>query len=41
MELKLVKEYPHVPGIDFSGTGYSESNSPDFKPGDDVVSNRL
>ena len=33
---KLVKEYPHVPGIDFSGQ-VIESNSPDFKPGDDVV----
>ena len=33
---KLVKEYPHVPGIDFSGK-VIESNSQDFKPGDDVV----
>lgn len=33
---KLVKEYPHVPGIDFSGK-VIESNSPDFKAGDEVV----
>jgi len=33
---KLVKEYPHIPGIDFSGQ-VKESDSPDFKPGDDVV----
>ena len=33
---KLVKEYPHIPGIDFSGK-VVESDSPDFKPGDDVV----
>ena len=33
---KLVKEYPHIPGIDFSGR-VMESDSPDFKTGDDVV----
>jgi len=33
---KLVKEYPHIPGIDFSGQ-VVESDSSDFKPGDDVV----
>ena len=33
---KLVKEYPHIPGIDFSGK-VTESKSTDFKPGDDVV----
>jgi len=33
---KLVKEYPHIPGIDFSGK-VIESDSIDFKPGDDVV----
>jgi len=33
---KLVKEYPHIPGIDFSGQ-VIESESPNFKPGDDVV----
>jgi len=35
---KLVKEYPHIPGIDFSGQ-VKESDSPDFKPGDEVVVN--
>jgi len=33
---KLVKEYPHIPGVDFSGK-VIESESKDFKPGDDVV----
>ncbi len=33
---KLVKEYPHIPGIDFSGE-VRESDSTDFKPGDNVV----
>ena len=33
---KLVKEYPHIPGIDFSGK-VIESSSTNFKPGDDVV----
>ena len=33
---KLVKKYPHIPGIDFSGT-VMESESSDFKPGEDVV----
>jgi len=33
---KLVKEYPHIPGIDFSGK-VIESESTDFKSGDDVV----
>jgi len=33
---KLVKEYPHIPGIDFSGQ-VIESDKPDFKSGDDVV----
>jgi len=33
---KLVKEYPHIPGIDFSGQ-VKESDSLDFKPGDEVV----
>ena len=33
---KLVKEYPHIPGIDFSGQ-VIESDSTDFKPGDNVV----
>jgi acrylyl-CoA reductase (NADPH) len=33
---RLVRSYPHVPGIDFAGTVVS-SESPAFKPGDDVV----
>lgn len=33
---KLVRTYPHVPGIDFSGVVES-SESPRFKPGDDVI----
>jgi len=32
----LVKEYPHIPGIDFSGK-VLVSESSDFKPGDEVV----
>ncbi len=34
---RLVRQYPHVPGIDFAGT-VEASSSPDFKPGDKVVS---
>lgn len=33
---RLVREYPHVPGIDFSGT-VEASDNPDFKPGDEVI----
>ncbi len=33
---RLVRTYPHVPGIDLAGT-VEESQSPDYKPGDDVV----
>jgi acrylyl-CoA reductase (NADPH) len=33
---RLVRNYPHVPGIDFAGT-VAESSSPDFKKGDPVV----
>jgi acrylyl-CoA reductase (NADPH) len=33
---RLVRTYPHVPGIDFAGT-VEESASPDWKPGDKVV----
>jgi len=33
---KLVKEYPHIPGIDFSGKVIESENS-DFKYGDEVV----
>lgn len=33
---KLVRKYPHVPGVDFAGTVES-STSPEWKPGDKVV----
>src|SRR5689334_54283 len=33
---RLVRQYPHVPGVDFAGT-VEESASPDFKPGDPVI----
>ena len=33
---KLVKEYPRIPGIDFSGT-VEESNDTEFKAGDKVI----
>jgi len=33
---RLVRDYPHVPGIDCAGTVIS-SGSSDFKPGDDVI----
>jgi acrylyl-CoA reductase (NADPH) len=33
---RLVRQYPHVPGIDFAGT-VEQSASPDFKPGDPVI----
>lgn len=33
---KIVRSYPMIPGIDFSGT-VVESASPDFKPGDAVI----
>src|SRR6185437_13000500 len=33
---RLVRSYPHVPGIDFAGT-VERSESRDFKPGDPVV----
>ena len=32
----LVKQYPHVPGVDFAGT-VTESGDPTFKPGDKVI----
>ena len=32
----LVKEFPHIPGIDFSGT-VEESNNEKFKKGDNVI----
>ena len=33
---RLVKEFPHIPGIDFSGV-VEESNHNDFKPGDEII----
>ena len=33
---RLVRSYPHVPGIDFAGT-VERSESPDFKPGEPVI----
>ncbi len=33
---RLIRKYPHVPGIDFAGT-VEASDSPDYKPGDRVV----
>ena len=33
---RLVKEYPHIPGIDFSGTVIGSEN-PKFKEGDEVI----
>ena len=33
---KLVKEYPHIPGIDFSGK-VKESENPNFQKGDNVI----
>ena len=33
---RLVRQYPHVPGIDFAGT-VEQSWSPDFAPGDPVI----
>ena len=33
---RLVRTYPHIPGVDFSGT-VETSENPDFKPGDKVV----
>src|SRR5437016_4798752 len=33
---RLVRSYPHVPGIDFAGT-VLESSAPEFCPGDPVI----
>ena len=33
---RLVRQYPHIPGIDFAGT-VEQSESPDFRVGDPVV----
>jgi acrylyl-CoA reductase (NADPH) len=35
---RLVRDYPHVPGIDFAGT-VEASDSSDYKPGDKVLLN--
>ena len=34
---RLVKEFPHIPGIDFSGK-FEESQNDNFKPGDEIIS---
>jgi acrylyl-CoA reductase (NADPH) len=33
---RLVRNYPHIPGVDFAGT-VERSDSPEFKPGDPVI----
>ena len=33
---RLVKDFPHIPGIDFSGT-VEESENDQFKSGDEVI----
>jgi acrylyl-CoA reductase (NADPH) len=33
---RLVRSYPHVPGVDFAGT-VERSESPEFQPGDRVL----
>ncbi|HEX3523570.1 MAG TPA: MDR family oxidoreductase, partial [Stellaceae bacterium] len=33
---RLVRNYPHVPGVDFAGT-VERADSPEFKPGDPVI----
>src|SRR5579864_5966038 len=33
---RLVRNYPHIPGIDFAGT-VERSEAPEFQPGDPVV----
>src|SRR3954464_1132083 len=33
---RLVRQYPHIPGVDFAGT-VDESSSPEFRPGDPVI----
>ena len=35
---KLIKEYPRIPGVDFSGT-VEESNTDEFAKGDQVILN--
>lgn len=33
---KIIRDFPFIPGIDFAGT-VEQSQSPDFKPGDQVI----
>src|SRR3954469_5386423 len=33
---RLVRQYPHIPGVDFAGT-VEESSSPEFRAGDPVI----
>jgi acrylyl-CoA reductase (NADPH) len=33
---RLVRNYPHIPGVDFAGT-VERSDAPEFKPGDPVI----
>jgi acrylyl-CoA reductase (NADPH) len=33
---RLVRSYPHVPGVDYAGT-VAKSSHPDWKPGDEVI----
>src|SRR6266550_8432953 len=33
---RLVRTYPHIPGVDFAGT-VEHSESPEFRPGDPVI----
>ena len=33
---RLVRNYPHIPGVDFAGT-VERSDSPEFRPGDPVI----
>ena len=33
---RLVKEFPHIPGIDFSGK-VEESDNSNYSPGDEVI----
>jgi acrylyl-CoA reductase (NADPH) len=33
---KIIRNFPFIPGVDFSGT-VEQSQSPDFKPGDQVI----
>ena len=34
---RLVKEFPHIPGVDFSGT-VVESHNENYKKGDEIIS---